>query len=98
MSCDGAYHMSSLTDNALGSMRYAVNFASGKGKEEVARRIMSPLARAMWAKQVGGVRQIGGYGLLKYAKDIRSPRCQSAYDELVKTLSELGSSGPADGG
>ena len=96
MSCDGASHMSSLTDIAPGSMRYAVNFATGQGKEDVARAIMVPLARAMWAKQIGDVRQVGGYGFLKYPKDVRSARFQAQYDDLIQKIGELGSTGPAD--
>lgn len=96
MSCDGASHMSSLTDIALGSMRYAVNYACGKGNEEAARSIMIPLSRAMWAKHHDGTRQVGGYGFLKYPKEIRSARYQERYDALVATLTDLGVSEPAD--
>ena len=96
MSCDGASHMSSLTDIALGSMRYAVNFATGKGKENVARDLMVPLARSMWHKEEPGaeVRQVGGYGFLKYPRgEIRVAAYRERYDELLATLSELGSTG-----
>jgi hypothetical protein len=96
MSCDGASHISSLTDIALGSMRYAVNYATGQGKEEVARQIMVPLARAMWAKQEGNTRRIGGYGFLKHPKEVKSPRFEAEYKDLIDKLGELGATGPAD--
>lgn len=92
MSCDGASHMSSVADIALGSMRYATNFAGGKGKEEVARKLMLPLARAMWQKtNPDGSIRIGGYGFLQYPKNIQVAAYQAKYDELVEVLTRLAS-------
>lgn len=99
MSCDGASHMSSLTDIALGSMRYAVNYAGGKGKEEVARNLMVPLARAMWHKKVAGKneRRVGGYGFLKYPRtEVRVPAYRKKYDDLLAALESLGSTDDED--
>lgn len=99
MSCDGASHMSSLTDIALGSMRYAVNFASGKGREGVARELLVPLAQAMWHKPkvAGEGRQIGGYGFLKYPRgEIRVYPYQQRYDDLLRKLGELASTDDVD--
>lgn len=89
MSCDGASHLSSLADIALGSMRYAVNFCTGSGKETVARQIMTPLARAMWFHEEADVRRIGGYGFLQYPKDIRVASYQAQYTSLVAKLTGL---------
>lgn len=96
MSCDGASHMSSLTDIALGSMRYAVNFVGGKGREGVARDLMVPLARAMWHKKVKvngkDEHQVGGYGFLKYPRtEIRVAHYRQKYDDLLETLTGLSS-------
>jgi hypothetical protein len=44
MTCDGASHMSSLVDLAVGGFRYCVNAAMGAGREEVAEQIMRPIA------------------------------------------------------
>lgn len=92
VSSDGASHISSLVDIALGGMRYCVNAAGGIGKEDVARDILPPLAEMMWHKlQNDGVRQVGSYGFLQYPKVIKVQSYQAEYDSLVRTLTEWGS-------
>lgn len=91
MSSDGASHLSSLTDIALGSVRYAVNFATGQGKEEVARNVLQPVAEAMWHKvKPNGEHQVGGYGFIQYPQNIRVHGYRERYESLAKRLGELG--------
>ncbi|MGC4111769.1 MAG: hypothetical protein QM747_15395 [Nocardioides sp.] len=92
MSSDGASHLSSLTDIALGSVRYAVNFATGQGNETVARKVLQPVAAAMWHQVApDGTHKVGGYGFLQYPKTINAPSYRARYDALVKSLGDLGS-------
>jgi hypothetical protein len=92
MSSDGASHLSSLTDIALGSVRYAVNFATGHGKEEVARKVLQPVAEAMWHKlKPNGEHQVGGYGFIQYPQSIKVDAYRERYDALARRLGELGS-------
>lgn len=91
MSSDGASHLSSLADIALGSMRYAVNFATGQGREDVARKVLQPVAAAMWHKVApDGSHTVDGYGFLRYPKTISAPSYRARYEALVKSLDELG--------
>src|SRR5690606_4278650 len=63
VTCDGASHISSLTDIALGSMRYCINTTTGTGDQEVARTMMPALGRMMWSKKrPDGTPQVGGFG------------------------------------
>jgi hypothetical protein len=94
MSCDGASHISSLVDITLGGMRYAINAVTGSGKEELARQILQPLARMMWYKQEpSGTHQVGGYGFLRYPKEVMVSAYDEEYKKLAETLSQWGSSG-----
>ncbi|MGW6896276.1 hypothetical protein [Streptomyces sp. NBC_00624] len=88
MTCDGASHMSSLVDLAVGGFRYCVNSAMGAGKEEVAEKIMRPIADMMWGVQRGDKFQIGDYGLIKRPVVVRSDAYRADYDELTRLLGE----------
>jgi hypothetical protein len=93
VSSDGASHISSLTDIALGGMRYCINATAGIGKEAVAREILPPLAEMMWhTVKPNGVRQVGGYGFLQYPKEIWTQAYKAEYESLAQALSDWGSS------
>lgn len=93
MTCDGASHVSSLVDIAIGAVRYCVNTAAGKGRDDVAQKMFPAIAQLMWHKMRGDVMKVGGYGFLMYPKVIRSPFYKEQYDELIKTLERYGSTG-----
>ncbi|MBQ0883212.1 hypothetical protein [Streptomyces sp. RT42] len=86
MTCDGASHMSSLVDLAVGGFRYCVNTAMGAGKDEVAEQIMPSIADMMWGVQRGDKFQIGDYGLVKRPVIVRSEAFKADYDELTRLL------------
>lgn len=91
MTCDGASHLSSLVDLAIGGMRFCVNAATGEGRDAVAEKIFPAVAKLMWSQDVAGTRHIGGYGFLSYPKDIRSPGYAAQYDALRHQLAKYAS-------
>ncbi|TMU93680.1 hypothetical protein [Streptomyces sp. DASNCL29] len=88
MTCDGASHMSSLVDLAVGGFRYCVNAAMGAGKGEVAEQVIRPIADMMWGVQRGDKFQIGDYGLVKRPIVVKSEAFKADYDELTRLLGE----------
>lgn len=60
MSCDGASHVSSLVDLAIGGMRYCINSATGKGSDTVAETLLPSLADLLWANEANGKSYAGG--------------------------------------
>ena len=92
VSSDGASHVSSLVDIALGGVRYCVNAAGGIGKEPIAKAMFPNLAQMLWHKTTAeGTRQVGGYGFIQYPKNIKVPQYATMYQELATTLGEWGS-------
>lgn len=89
MSCDGASHISSLVDIALGGFRYCVNAAMGKGSDDVAARLLPAVSNLMWFKQDGDNRQIGGYGFLQYPREVKAPAYADEYAALVQGLTKF---------
>ncbi|MGN6333347.1 MAG: hypothetical protein ACTHOD_17165 [Motilibacteraceae bacterium] len=92
MTCDGASHLSSLVDIALGGVRYCVNAATGRGKDDVAEQLFPAVAKLMWQKRVGDDIQVGGYGFLQYPKEIKAPVYREAYATLAETLANYAGS------
>lgn len=89
MTSDGASHVASAVDIALGGFRYCVNAAGGDGRDVVAADIFPPLARIIWGIEVGGVKYIRNYGYHPMPKgEIRSTRFKAKYDELSEKLNE----------
>ncbi|MEU3443988.1 hypothetical protein ABZ755_26915 [Streptomyces griseoincarnatus] len=89
MTCDGASHMSSVVDLAIGGFRYCVNSAMGAGKEEVARDILKPIAKMMWSKERDGKNYIGEYGLVKRPVMVMVDSYREDYEELTRVLTSL---------
>lgn len=92
MSCDGASHISSVVDIALGSMRYCINTAMGTGNEAVVGQLFPKVSRLLWSKMNGSTHQIGGYGFLQYPKIVKSDTYRADYDTLVRKLTAYSSS------
>lgn len=87
LTCDGASHVSSVIDIALGGLRYCVNTGSGgPGSTVIAARIFPPLARMMWSVDTPAGRKIGGYGFIQYPKEIRVPDYEDRYVKLRTAL------------
>jgi hypothetical protein len=86
MSCDGASHVSSLVDIALGSFRYSANTAMGSGSDQVAHKLFPWVSRLMWQKRVGKHIQIRGYGFLQFPRLIKVPSYKAEYDQLRSKL------------
>ncbi|WEV77741.1 hypothetical protein O9K63_14265 [Janibacter cremeus] len=88
--CDGASHMSSLVDIALGAFRYCVNTATGSGRDDLALAMFAPIAKLMWgvpeSGPKGNLRRIGGYGFLKYPKTVKAAVYQDRYKSLEGAL------------
>lgn len=93
MTCDGASHLSSVVDIAIGAVRYCVNSAGGKGRDSVAQKMFPAVARLMWHKMHGEVMKIGGRGFLTYPKEVKAPYYRRQYDSLIAALERYGSSG-----
>jgi len=100
--CDGASHMSSLVDIVLGAFRYCVNTSTGKGKDEIARAMFPLVAKLMWGVPEvgpkGTVRRVGGYGFLKYPKNVRSEAYQERYQALTDWLQTYAKADATEGG
>lgn len=86
MSCDGASHMSSLEDLAIGGFRCCANAAMGSGRDVVATEMMKPIAKMMWSRQGDGKNYIGGYGLVKRPLIVKVAEYQNDYDSLTSML------------
>lgn len=85
---DGASHISSLVDIALGAFRYCVNLSNSPEKDqklEIANSLLRPLSKALWSNDSDGKRVVTGYGYLPHPRfEIRVP----AYREKYQTLAE----------
>lgn len=88
MSCDGASHISSLVDLAIGGMRYCVNAATGKGRDAVAEQLLPSLATLLWSKEVNGEHYARDRGFLLYPKEVRAEVYKEEYAQLVSTLTK----------
>jgi hypothetical protein len=89
MSCDGASHINSLVDLAIGGMRYCMNAAMGNGKDEVAEQIMRSLAKLLWApRERNGKRYLLDYGLILRPQNVEVPAYREDYKRLIEKLSE----------
>lgn len=90
MSCDGASHISSMVDIALGGFRYCVNAAGDEnGNPDTAKKIIPPLGDMMWhVVNSKGEHQVGGYGYIPYPKVINHAPYKKKYDDLAARLTE----------
>lgn len=86
MSSDGASHITSVVDIALGAFRYCANAAMGQGSDRVAAQMLPLVARLMWHSRKGPGGRIGGYGLIQYPKEVRSPLYRQDYRRLISGL------------
>jgi hypothetical protein len=84
--CNNASHISSATDIVLGAFRYCVNQPH---KPDVAKAILSKVARMMHHKMVDGKRVLREHGLLLRPKTIEVHEYQQDYDNLINDLSSL---------
>lgn len=88
VSADGTSHMSSLLDIAIGAFRFCVNAISNSGNNEVASKLLPEVSKLIWSQDVDGKRTLGGYGFLKYPKNIKSQTYDDQYQQLVIKLTE----------
>ncbi|MFE7594472.1 hypothetical protein ACFU6K_34215 [Kitasatospora sp. NPDC057512] len=88
MSCDGASHVSSLVDLAIGGIRYCMNAATGNGSDDVAAKIMPPLVDLLWSKEINGSIVARDYGFLLYPRTIKAEVYKQAYKDLTTTLTK----------
>lgn len=88
MSSNNASHLSSAVDIALGGFRYCVNTAAGVGvgKDDIAEKIFPTIARLLWAHEQGGMRHLGGYGLLIRPREVLSARYSKECQDLRTAL------------
>lgn len=92
MTSDNASNLSSAADIALGSFRYCVNVAAGKGKEDVARQIFSDLSRIFW----GAVDNTGNLMIRDYGyhpqpriESVRNINHKQRYEDLSMSLAQF---------
>ncbi len=87
---DGASHISSLVDIALGAFRYCVNLSNSPDKEqrlEIANSLLRPLSKALWSNDANGKRLITGYGFLPHPRGgIRVESYRLKYETLAEDL------------
>ncbi len=88
MSCDGASHISSVVDICIGGIRYCINAATGKGPDDVARKVFPSVSRMLWHQPTATGRQIGGYGFLQYPKTVKVEDYRKRYKDLTITLTD----------
>jgi hypothetical protein len=90
MTSDGASHLSSLVDIALGAFRYCVNLSNKPDKVEkieVANRMLRPLSKALWSTVIDGKRVITGYGYLPHPRGgIKVDSYREKYVTLAQDL------------
>lgn len=86
MTNDNASNLSSAADVAIGAFRYCVNTAGGWGKDTVAKQMFPTLAKIMWGVERQGVKHVGGYGYHARPKQVRVPRYQNLYSNLIESL------------
>ncbi len=87
---DGASHISSLVDIALGAFRYCVNLSNSPQKDEkleIANRMLRPLSQALWSGEKDGQRVITGFGYLPHPRGgIRVDAYRLKYETLAQDL------------
>lgn len=92
---DGASHISSLVDIALGAFRYCVNLSNSPIKDqklEIANKLLRPLSKALWHREVNGERLVVGYGYLPYPRQgVRVPSYKMKYETLAEDLTKWSS-------
>lgn len=83
-SCIGAAHIMSVVDIVVGALRYWVNQRNNNPAAEALGRLVGPL---LASREVNGVRQVRGHGLLTSPRTVRHSPYALAYDEIVSRLS-----------
>lgn len=97
MTSDGASHISSAVDIAIGGFRYCVNAAGGDGSEVVAADIFPPISRIIWGIEVGDTKYLRNYGFHSMPKTaIRQAEYRERYAELYSKLDEYSGSNSED--
>lgn len=95
MTTDGASHLSSLVDIALGAFRYCVNLSNNPqkvGKLEIANKMLQPLSKALWSGELDGRRLITGYGYLPHPRGgIKVESYRAKYETLAEDLQQWSS-------
>ena len=95
MTTDGASHLSSLVDIALGAFRYCVNLSNHPqkiDKLEIANKMLQPLSKALWSGEIDGRRLITGYGYLPHPRGgIKVDSYREKYETLAEDLQQWSS-------
>lgn len=86
--CVEASHANSAMDIVLGSFRYCVNSPANEG---AARTMLQSLIPMMWNREVEGVKQIVGKGLILRppVEEVRSRAYRDEYTNLIARLNQL---------
>ena len=95
---DGASHLSSLVDIALGGFRFCVNLSKQPNKEvkqALANSLLKPLSKALWSGDYNGQRQVTGFGYLPHPRgEIRIESYKEKYKTLAEDLQRWSSESP----
>jgi len=93
---DGASHISSLVDIALGAFRYCVNLSNSPqkiDKLELANKMLRPLGKALWSGEQDGRRLVTGFGYLPHPRGgIRVEDYRQKYETLAADLQQWSAS------
>lgn len=82
LACDGASHLSSMTDVLLGALQYCVN----EPEKDTSTAMLPKLVPLMWSGTSEGKRDVRERGLNLRPKKVDSPNHQGEYDKLLDRL------------
>ncbi|ACV77913.1 hypothetical protein [Nakamurella multipartita] len=96
MSCDGASHISSLVDIALGAFRFCANYVAPasigtKGSQQAAETLRGLIVPLLWGFSFGrGVKTFREFGFIWSPRQIQVPRYREDYEQLTDWFEERG--------